>query len=169
MKVKGERNSMIEVKASYINAMGKTKKDYFIFTDVEVKGHGEHTGYTNNIKVCAGISACCVGVRRLIDEGQFNLEIKKGYFHCWTERKHNLKQSLDRDSVHALNTLICQLYEIYCLYPNAFKSFDLIDIKENIEDERKRIDEQQWCGSEPRKKRNIQRMGLRAISKKECD
>ena len=169
MKVEKEKN-MIKVVGKYINAMGKTKKDYFIFTDVEVTGHAEHTGYTTNMRVCAGISACCVGIRRLIDEGQFFLEIEKGHFHCWTERKHNLKQTLDRDSVHALNTLICQLYELYTLYPTAFKSFDLIDIKENIEDERKRNDEQQWGGDEPRKpKRNLQRMGLCPIIKKECD
>ena len=157
---------MIKVTGKYINAMGKTKKDYFIFTEVEVSGHASHLDYNLNKIVCAGVSACCVGIRRLIDEGQFNLTIEKGYFHCWTERKHNLKQSLDRDSVHALNTLICQLYEIYTMYPSAFKSFDLIDIKENIEDERKRNDEQQWGGHHTRpKRRNIQQMGVCTIIK----
>lgn len=161
---------MIEVTGKYINAMGKTKKDYFIFVDLEVKGHAEHTGYTTNTKVCAGISACCYGIRRLIDEGQFFLKIKKGYFHCWTERKKNLKVNLDRDSVYALNTLICQLYEIYVLYPNAFKSFELIDVKEIYEDEERKRNDEQWGGRENyrSRKRNLQGVGIRAIKEKEC-
>ena len=50
------------------------------------------------------------------------------------ERKKNLKQYLDKASVYALNTLVCQLYELYLEYPTSFKSFDLIDVKENYED-----------------------------------
>lgn len=158
---------MISVKCEYINAMGKTKKDYFIFTNIEVSGHAEHTGHTTNIKVCAGISACCIGIRRLIDDSQFNVEYKSGYYHVWTNKKQDLKTSLDRDSVHALNTLVCQLYEIYCLYPTAFKSFDLIDIKEKIEDERKRNNEQCWSGHQPRKsKGSLQGVGFHTIIEK---
>ena len=160
---------MIIVKCKYLNAMGKNKKDYFIFTDIEVSGHAEHTGHTTNIKVCAGISACYIGIRRLLDDNQFNVEYKSGYYHVWTNKKIDLKQSLDRDSVYALNTLVCQLYEIYCLYPTAFQSFDLVDIKEKIEDEeRKRNQERkQWSGYEPRKsKRNMQGVGFHTLIEK---
>lgn len=161
---------MVEVRCNYLNAMGKTKKDYFIYTDVEVTGHadGLDMPHTTGIKVCAGISACCYGIRRLVDEGTFNIEIRKGYFHCWTDRKKNLKECLDRDTVFALNTLVCQLYELYCSYPNSFKSFELVDVKEIIENEqRERNDEQQWSGREPRRprKRNLQRVGLYSIIK----
>lgn len=143
-----KENKMVEVKCDYINEMSKTKKDYFIYLDVEVKGHASNNDYTTNNRVCAGISACCYGIKRLIDEGQFNIEIGKGYFHCWTNRIMNLKSSLDKDSVYALNTLVCQLYEIYLNYPKAFKSFDLVDVKEKIENERKKRNEQQWGGQD---------------------
>ena len=149
--------------------MGKTKKDYFIFTDIEVKGHADalNLNHTTGIKVCAGVSACCYGIRRLIDEGQYNITIKKGYFHCLTDRKKNLKINLDRDSVYALNTLVCQLYELYVLYPETFKSFDLVDIKEIIDDEQRKRNDEQWGGCEPRKprKRNLQRVGLYSLIK----
>lgn len=160
---------MVEVRCNYINAMGKTKKDYFIYTDIEVMGHADalNLNHTTGIKVCAGISACCYGICRLIDKGQFKIEIRKGYFRVWTERRKNLKQALDGDSVFALNTLVCQLYELYLAYPTSFKSFDLIDVKEKIEDERKRNNDEQWGGREPRRprKRRLQRMGLYSIIK----
>ena len=157
---------MVQVKCSYINAMGKNKKDYFIFTDIEVIGHSDtlNLNHTTTIKICAGISACCYGIRRLLDDSQFNVEIKSGYFHVWTNRTHDLKQQLDRDSVYALNTLVCQLYEIYCEYPMAFKTFDLVDIKEKIEDEQR--NNEQWGEREPKsRKRNLQGMGLYSIIK----
>ena len=139
---------MVEVKCEYVNEMNKRKTDYFIYLNVEVKGHANHCGYDVNKLVCAGISACCYGIKRLINEGQFNLEINKGYFRCWTNRLYNLRETLDKESVYALNTLVCQLYEIYCNYPNAFKSFDLVDVKEKIENERKERNEEQWGGRE---------------------
>lgn len=161
---------MVSVRCEYINEVGKTKKDYFIFTDIEVSGHADALDmpHTTGIKVCAGISACCYGIRRLLDDEQFKINIRSGYFRVWTEWKKNLKTNLDRDSVFALNTLVCQLYELYCAYPTSFKSFELIDIKEKIEDERKRNDEQQWGGYEERKprKRKLQGMGLHTIIEK---
>lgn len=146
---------MISVKGEYINLQSKSKKDYFIFTDIEVEGHAEHTGYTTNIRVCAGISACCYGIRRLLNDLQFNFKYRKGYFHVWTDYRENLRSTLDRDSVHALNTLICQLYEIYLLYPSAFKSFDLIDVKEKIDDERKRKQNNGKCEPRSRKRTRV--------------
>lgn len=128
---------MVEVKCEYVNLMHKTKltsTDYFVFLDIEVKGHAEHTGYVNNMKVCAGISAVCHGINRLMNSNQYAVVYEKGYFHCWTERRFNLK-ALDKDSVYALNTIVCQLYEIFKSYPNAFKSFELVDVKEKIDDE----------------------------------
>lgn len=146
---------MIKVKCYYTNEQSKSGKDYFIYTDIEVMGHADHTGYTTNIKVCAGVSACCYGIRRLIDEGQYTIEVAKGYFHIWTNKVRNLKSTLDRDSVYALNTLVCQLYEIYCQYPTAFKLFELIDVKEKLKN-----DEQQ---TRIRKKRRTRGMGLYSI------
>lgn len=160
---------MIQVRCEYINAMGKTKKDYFIFTDIEVSGHAEtlNLNHTTGIKICAGISACCYGIRRLIDDDQFKMEIKKGYFHIWTNIRTDLKANLDRDSVHALNTLVCQLYEIYCEYPMAFKSFELVDVKEKIEDERKQRNNEQWGDNEPkRRKKNLQGVGFCSLIEK---
>ena len=142
---------MIQVLAEYVNIKSKSGNDYFIFTNVEVMGHAEKTGYDTNIKVCAGVSACCYGINRLVDEGTYNYETRKGYFHCWTDRQKNLKQVLDKGTVYALNTLVCQLYEIYRLYPRAFKSFELVDIKEKIENDGKR---------EKRIKKSRNRMGL---------
>lgn len=159
---------MIEVRCEYVNLQSKTKRDYFIFTDIMVEGHANSNNlpHTTGIKVCAGVSACCYGIRRLLDENQFKLELKNGYFHVWTERRYDLKQVLDRDSVYALNTLVCQLYELYCTYPNTFKSFELIDVKEKIEDEQNQRTNEQWGEREPkpRKKRNLQGVGIRAIN-----
>lgn len=130
---------MISVKCEYANYPTKTGKDYFIYTDFEVYGHADalNMSHTTGIKVCAGVSACCYGVRRLMNTEQFKVEIRNGYFHVWTERNNNLKHILDKDSVNALNTLLCQLYELYCEYPSYFKSFDLIDIKEKLNDEQR--------------------------------
>ena len=130
---------MVDIKCEYVNIPSKFGKDYFIFTNIEVSGHADalNMPHTTGIKVCAGISACCYGIRRVLDDNQFNVDIRKGYFHVWTDRVSNLRISLDRDSVYALNTLVCQLYELYCCYPNSFKSFDLVDVKEKIDYEQK--------------------------------
>ena len=127
---------MIEVKASYVNLQkvykNGNKTDYFVYTDLLVQGHASHTGYTNNTKVCAGISACCNGIKRLIADYQFHIEIRSGYFHVWTNKEE--LGVLDKESVYAINTCVCQLFEIWKEYPKAFKSFELIDIKENYEE-----------------------------------
>ena len=146
---------MISVTAKYINCPNKHGTDYFIYTDIEVIGHSEKAGsYTNNIRLCAGVSACCYGMRRVLDDAQFKYECRSGYFHVSVERRKNLRQYLDKSSVYALNTLICQLYELYLEYPTSFSSFDLIDVKENYEYERK-----QKNFRKPRKKG----MGLLAV------
>lgn len=158
---------MLEVKAKYFNCPHITKTsatDYFIYIDVEVKGHAEHTGYNNNTRVCAGVSACTLGIIRLINEGQFQIEHRHGYFHIWTNRHLNseLNNTLDRESVYAINTMVCQLYEIYCNYPTAFKCFDLIDVKEIIKDEQNKTN--QWCDTTKRRSTKA-RMGLYSIIK----
>lgn len=155
---------MISVKCVYANYPSVSGKDYFVYTDFEVSGHADASDmhHTTGIKLCAGVSACCYGIRRLLDEGQFNIEIKKGYFHVWTERTKNLRQVLDRDSVNALNTLLCQLYELYIEYPKYFSSFELIDAKEKISDARR--NDEQWSGSEPRRKKH-NKLGVRSLIK----
>lgn len=156
---------MVSVKCEYGNYPSKGGKDYFIFTNIEVVGHADYTGmhHTTGIKLCAGISACCYGIRRLLDDDQFNVEIKKGYFRVWTNYIKDLKHELDRDSVYALNTLVCQLYELYCGYPEYFKLFDLIDIKEKIVDEERRNNDEQWSGSEPRRKKHKHKLGFHSL------
>lgn len=126
---------MVEVRAEYVNLQKITKTsktDYFVYTNLEVKGHAEHTGYTNNTKVCAGISACCNGIKRLVAEYQYHLKIEKGYFRVWLEKQTDF-MGLDKESVYAINTLVCQLFEIWKEYPKAFKSFDIVDVKENYD------------------------------------
>ena len=161
MKVEKEK-IMVQVKCYYVNLQSKAKSDYFVYTDIEVIGHADATdmNHTTGIKVCAGISACCHGIVRLMNSDQYNLEIRKGYFHVWTERTHDLKQSLDKDSVYALNTLVCQLFEIYNDYPNAFTSFDLIDEKENYESYEK---ERNTNHTKPFRKRRTKGMGIYSI------
>ena len=157
---------MVSVKCEYANFPSKSGKDFFVYTLIEVSGHADATSmnHTTGIKLCAGISACCYGIRRLIDDGQFNHEIRKGYFKVWTNKTHDLKHSLDRDSVFALNTLICQLYELYCEYPIYFSSFELCDVKEKILNEEKRTNDEQWSGSEPRRKKH--KLGLYSLVEK---
>lgn len=160
---------MVNVKCEYVNQPNKKQtNDYFIYTDIEVSGHADALDmpHTTGIKVCAGISACCYGIRRLVNDSQFNVDIKKGYFHIWTNIRYDMRQVLDKETVYALNTLVCQLYELYCAYPNSFTSFELVDIKEKIEDERKRNNDEQWGGQDRRpRKRRLQRMGLYSIIK----
>lgn len=133
------KDSMIEVKVRYTNVPKITKNrkdDFFIYSEVLVQGHAEHTGYVNNTRVCAGISACTLGIIRLLDV-MHHVDYHKGYFHVWIEQEPNndFKNRCDKESVYALNTLVCQLYEIYKNYPNAFKRFDLIEEKENQDEE----------------------------------
>lgn len=118
---------MVEVICKYFNK-GKKKEDEFIYTDVLVKGHASNIDYSTNNKVCAGISACCFGIKNIIDVTQYHLSIGEGYFHC--QRTTNAL-TRDKQSIYALNTLVCQLYEIYRNYPNSFKCFELVDVKEN--------------------------------------
>lgn len=149
---------MITVKGQYVNEPNKWGNDYFIFTDLEVTGHADHIDYNTNNRVCAGVSACCYGINRLINTEQFNFEYKSGYFHIWTERTKGLKQCLDKDTVHALNTLVCQLFEIYDRYPKAFKSFELVDIKEKLKDDEQRTN----------KPSHKKRMGFHSPIQEEC-
>ena len=125
---------MVSVKCNYINYPTKLGDDYFIYTDVEVMGHADtlNMNHTTGIKLCAGISACCNGIVKLINSLKFNVEVRKGYFRVWTDRKKDIRHCLDKTSVYALNTLVCQLYELYCDYPSYFKTFDLVDVKEKL-------------------------------------
>lgn len=125
---------MVSVKCNYANFPNKWGEDYFIYTDIEVTGHADtlNMNHTTGIKLCAGISACCNGIVNLIDPIRFNVEIGKGYFHIWTERKKGIRNYLDKSSVYALNTLVCQLFALYKDYPSYFKTFDLVDVKEKL-------------------------------------
>lgn len=124
---------MVSVKCNYVNCPTKSGDDYFIYTDIDVSGHADTLmmNHTTGIKLCAGISACCYGIRQLINSSSYYMELEKGHFHIWTAKKKDIKHNLDKTSVYALNTLVCQLYELYNNYPSYFKSFELIDVKEN--------------------------------------
>ena len=152
---------MIQVKCHYVNLQSKKKSDYFVYTDILVIGHADASdmNHTTGIKVCAGVSACCHGIVRLLNTDQFHVEIRKGFFRVWTNITYDMKQTLDRDNVYALNTLVCQLFEIYNDYPNAFSSFDLIDEKENYENYEK---ERKPSYTKPYRKRR-KGMGLYSI------
>ena len=95
----------------------------------------------------------------------FHVEYRSGYFHIWLERKLNreLAKSLDKESVYALNTLVCQLFEIYNNYPNAFKCFELND-KGDIENERRT--KQTTNDGERKPFRQRRKMGLSSLMEK---
>lgn len=165
MKVE-RRENMVEVTIRYTNVPKVTKNckaDFFIYREIEVKGHAENTGYYNNIRVCASISAVTLGISRLVNENQYHLEHHRGYFHLWTDWSVNseFKKCVDKDLVYAMNTITCQLYEIYRNYPNAFKKFDLIEEKEKIDYENKQTSPTKH---KPFRKRRT--MGLHSIEER---
>lgn len=125
---------MIEVKIKYIHKLTPvTKNDYYIFPSFIVKGHANNgESSLDCVKVCAGITACVVGIKRLLDDSQYDVIYRKGYFEI--KAKFGLRQPhCDMDTCYALNTLWCQLYDIYLMFPSQFKSFEIeeIELKEN--------------------------------------
>lgn len=123
---------MVQVRCEYYNVPDKRNNDYFIYTNIEVTGHADalNMSHTTGIKLCAGVSACCYGIRHLVSN-DYNLEIESGHFKVWTDKKKDLKNALSKESVYALNTLVCQLFELYKEYPNSFTMFDIVEKEKN--------------------------------------
>ena len=122
---------MIEVLVQYRQRCIKNKNnDYFVYPYFRVKGHANNGTSMDNIKVCAGVSACVTGVLRLVDTMKYSVKSKSGLFEITlTDSKVTDKTHIDEDTNYALNTLLCQLYDIFIMYPAQFSKFDMIEIK----------------------------------------
>ena len=124
---------MIEVIVEYFNKKYKKQSnDMFIYPTFIVKGHANN-GYSSDcIKVCAGVSACVIGIRRLIDPNQYDVKYEKGYFELRMRKMCSDRNDIyiDMDTAYALNTLLCQLYDLNVMYPSQFSRFDMYEVKE---------------------------------------
>lgn len=127
---------MISVMFKYVYSSTKTGRDDFQYCEVEVSGHSAHTDAREQIQVCSAVSAIVNGIYRLVDDTQFFYDYGNGYFHivrrksCHATKSGVLKERVDKDTNLALNTILCQLYEVYLHYPKHFIRFDLIELKE---------------------------------------
>lgn len=117
---------MIQVEVKYHNANDTRTRnlpDYFIYTDFVVTGHASD-GTINSIKCCAGVTAILYGIRRLVSGVYDTLTINKGEFQYHFFGKD---YRAERDTMYAMNTILCQLYDVYLCYPNLFSKFEMID------------------------------------------
>lgn len=124
---------MIEVEVHYYHKVKKYKgNDYFIYPYFLVRGHANNGNRDDNIRVCGGVSACIIGIIRLIDLSQYNIKCKSGLFEINVNcGKIDDNSHIDEDTNYALNTLLCQLYDLYLMYPNQFSRFNIYEVKEN--------------------------------------
>lgn len=123
---------MIEVKVQYFHRHIKSKKknDYFIYPYFLVKGHANNGRREDCLRVCAGVSACILGVTRLLDETQYNVTLKSGFFEIKCQKGVSNNVHIDEDTNYALNTLLCQLFDLKQMYPTQFSCFEMIEVKE---------------------------------------
>ena len=127
---------MIEVIAHYYHKKTSFKKpsDYFIFPYFMVKGHANNGTSEECIRLCSGVSACVLGMKRLFNYQQYEVTYKTGFFEVRLKQNKDIGDNwVDRDTCYGLNTLLCQLYELFQLYPHQFSKFDMIEVKENKE------------------------------------
>lgn len=124
---------MIEVVFHYYHKKVNNKNnDYFIYPYVRIEGHANNGTSKECIQVCAGVSACVMGIQRLLDTTQYNVDVKKGLFEIkMSSLPYNTY--IDTDTNYALNTILCILYDIWKTYPSQFSRFDIIEVKENEE------------------------------------
>lgn len=124
---------MIEVIVEYRQRNIRNKNnDYFIYPYFLVKGHANNGTSTECIKVCAGVSACVMGLLRLINEQEYSVKYKSGLFEIkLSAGKASDTTYVDEDTNYALNTLLCQLFDLYKNYPSQFSKFEMINVKEN--------------------------------------
>lgn len=123
---------MIEVEVHYYHRIKKNKgNDHFIYPYFLVKGHANNGTRDDNLRVCAGISTCVIGIMRLIDNTQYSVKNKSGLFEIKINSGKVTKETyIDEDTNYSLNTLLCQLYDLYLMYPNQFSRFDMYEVKE---------------------------------------
>lgn len=131
---------MIEVVCTYIQRCRKKDNcnDFFVYPYFLVKGHANNGTSKECIQVCAGVSACVTGLLRLLDTTQYKITFKSGLFEIKSNKTlKDEKSYIDLDTCYALNTLLCQLYDLWKMYPNQFSRFKMIEVKENENYERK--------------------------------
>lgn len=134
-KIYSVERDMISVEVHYYNKPkpNKSKTDFFVYTLFRVIGHANNGTHEDNIKVCAGVTTCVMGIRRLVEDDVYSVKYDKGLFEI-TLRVNVLKGNgyyVPLDLNYALNTLLCQLYDLWRLYPTQFKKFDMCEVKEN--------------------------------------
>lgn len=124
---------MLEVEVHYYHRVKKHKgNDYFIYPYFLVKGHANNGNRDDNIRVCAGVSTCVIGIMRLLDTSQYSIKYKTGLFEIKANcGKIDDETYIDEDTNYSLNTLLCQLYDLYLMYPNQFSRFNMYEVKEN--------------------------------------
>ena len=103
----------------------------FRYPYFSVKGHANNGTSKECIQVCAGITACVIGIQRLIDYTQYDVKCKSGLFEIEHGKKVDDTTYIDMDTNYALNTLLCQLYDLRNMYPSQFSKFEMIELKEN--------------------------------------
>ena len=124
---------MIEVEVHYrYKKVHNKNNDYFIYPYFLVKGHANNGSHDECLRVCGGISACIIGIQRLIDTCQYKVTCKSGLFELVSNK--TTSGYIDMDTNYALNTLLCQLYDLRNMYPNQFSRFEMIEIKEKKEE-----------------------------------
>lgn len=130
---------MIEVEVQYRQRCVKNKNnDYFVYPYFLVRGHANNGTSVECIRVCAGISACVIGIQRLIDYNQYSVKCKSGLFEIILRKSLNDHTFVDEDTNYALNTLLCQLFDLKNMYPTQFSRFDMIEIKGEVKNHEER-------------------------------
>ena len=124
---------MIEVVFHYykVKTRKRTSNDYFIYPYVCIKGHANNGISKECVQVCAVISACCLGIQRLLDSSQYQLNLKSGMFEL--KLLKSIDGYIDMDTNYGLNTMLCILYDLWKTYSSQFSRFDIIEVKENEE------------------------------------
>lgn len=125
---------MIKVYVEYGITISNTGKEYYQYKTFIVDGHAENLNGTAGIKCCAGVTACILGLIRLLDDGDstYGYEFKNGYFRL----SQNDKMA-NKEINYYLNLLLCQLFDIKQIYPQFFSSFETIRLYKRLRKEKK--------------------------------
>ena len=120
---------MIKVKFVYVDKTSRYKNaDTFVYMSCEINGHSQHTGDAlDYIRVCSAISGITNGIYRLVNDAMYEIEYGNGHFLI--KKRHHNPNNYDRDTNDAINTMLCQLYEIYIHFPKHFAEFEIEEIK----------------------------------------
>lgn len=121
----------IVVEVEYCNVhTGRNKQtDLFIYPTFIVKGHA-NDGTINSIKCCAGVTAILSGLKRLVVGGDKDTcVLKRGYFEyrLINKKLEIIKENIDTQ--YALNVALCQLFNVYKMYPSLFEKFEMREVE----------------------------------------